>query len=67
MWIYRPTDEMLKKDFKKHNWYNTAIDEEDCKKKIAALIKAGKYKEGELMYDYFQWQFRHKNSISSSL
>lgn len=55
MWIYRPTDEMLKKDFKKHNWYCTGIDEEDCKKKIAALIKSGKYKEGELMYDYFQW------------
>ena len=51
MWIYRPTDEMIKKDFKKHNWYNTAIDEADCKKKIAELIKSGKYKKGELMYD----------------
>jgi len=55
MWIYRPTDEMLKKDFEKHNWYNTGKDEDDCKKKIAELIKSGKYKEGELMYDYFRW------------
>lgn len=55
MWIYRPIDRLIKEDFKKNNWYCTGKSEEDCKEKIAALIKSGKYKEGELMYDYFRW------------
>lgn len=55
MWIYHPTEEMVKKDPLKHNWYNTAIDEADCKKKIKELVKSGKYKKGELTYRYFQW------------
>ena len=55
MWIYRPIDRLIKEDFEKNNWYCTAKSKEDCKEKIAALIKAGKYKKGELMYDYFRW------------
>lgn len=55
MWIYRPIDSLIKEDFEKNNWYCTGKSEEDCKEKIAALIKSGKYKEGELMYDYFRW------------
>lgn len=55
MWIYHPTEEMVQKDPLKHNWYNTAIDESDCKKKIKELVKSGKYKKGELTYRYFQW------------
>lgn len=55
MWIYHPTEEMQKKDPLNHNWYNTAADEKDCKKKIKELVKSGKYKKDELTYRYFQW------------
>lgn len=55
MWIYHPIEELSRKDPAKHNWYNTAEDESDCKKKIKELVKSGKYKKRELTYRYFQW------------
>lgn len=54
MWIYHPTAAMQAKG-PEHNWYNTAADEADCRKKIDALVKSGRYRKDELTYRYFQW------------